>query len=268
MTEASVADRSAEWLGLLRRFAARSPRWAVHGDVTEGFTAEGDVDLIAAEGDWPAISEEFAAWRTESGLGPVVVCPHRPGVMVLVALPRNGGPFYELEVRARRHFKGSTLWTADRLAPLTEIAPEGYRRVRAGAAGVLKLLPNGLAGAGGPKWNAAKRDRVARRLAADREGVQAACCLFGLAARAAERGAEAVAAGGWSRRDMLVVEGWALLRSLGEWRTLWSRARFRTGRAGRCAVLEAVAGGRRVPADEDAWLTAVAADHEVIPAAR
>jgi hypothetical protein len=135
--------------------------------------------------------------------------------------------------------------------------------VRRGAAGLLKLVPNGVRAGGRPKWSGPKLARVAAHLRADPEGTRRAAALFGSARRAALRVADATARGRWDRTSALALEGWALAGALGELATLVARARFRARRARRCAVLQAVARGRLVEGDRAAWLASVARDHVV-----
>jgi hypothetical protein len=259
-------DRSSRWLELLRAVTERSERWAVHGDVAEGFSGEGDVDLAVPADDWPELEHEFVAWARATGLGPVVSCRHRPGVLILVALAPEAAPFYEVEARAERYFKGWTAYRAEDLAPLMEMDPAGYRKLRPGAAALLKLVPNGLRTAGRPKWGGAKLDRVSARLRADPAGVEAAAALFGAASASVAAGARAVAAGGWDRRAMAAAEARAALQALRHGTTLYRRARFRIGSPPRCEVLEAVARGRLVPGDAERWLAAVTRDHRILSA--
>jgi hypothetical protein len=257
---AAVADRTRLWTPLLRRLGQTCPSCAVHGDVSEGFAGEGDVDVVAPERDLGVVEAEFRAWARSSGLGPTVACTHRPGVLVLAALaPAAGEPFFEVEARHTRYFRGRTLWRAPDLVDLVE---EGdYRRLRPGAAGLLKLVPNGIRPGGRPKWSAAKRARVSQRLRADPEGARLAARLFGRARGAALRAADAVAAGGWDRRASLLLELWAASGAITEIPALARRVRARA--RPRCLVLDAVKGGRRVSGDREEWLTLVARDHPV-----
>ena len=61
---------------------------------------------------------------------------------------------------------------------------------------------------------------------------------------------------------MLAVQGWALLRGLGEPRVSLARLRFRLRGRATCPVVAAILGeGRRIPADREAWLRQLARDH-------
>jgi hypothetical protein len=255
-----VADRSGPWLALLGRLAASVPGAAVHGDVGEGFAGEGDVDLVAPAAALGDVEDAFRAWADEVGLRPVFSCRHREGALVLVALGAPGEPLWELEVRFERYFKGWTMWRAEDLGGWTSIGAAGYRRLRPGVAGLLKLVPNGLRAGGRPKWPPAKRARVAERLRADPEGVRAAAALLGPVRGAAERAAAAMARGEWDRRAAATVEAWALARGMAELPTLVRRVRARAG--GTCELLATVSRHRGlVPGDPRAWAARVAADH-------
>lgn len=260
-------DRSELWLALLRRLTAASPSWAVHGEVAEGFAGTGDVDLVAPAEELARVEHEFRTWASHSGLGPVVSCRHRPGALILVTPGPTGTPLFELEVRYERYFKGWTAWRAEDLAPVAVMHADGYRCLRPGAAGLLKLVPNGLRPGGRPKWSAAKRERVAERLRRDPEGVQMAAALFGRARRAVSAGADSVAAGGWDRRAMVAAEMWALAYAAAEGRGMVARARFRARGDRRCLVLSTIGDHDRViEGDPARWLALVAEDHTVTPA--
>jgi hypothetical protein len=259
-----VRDRSEQWLALLRRLAGRSQRWAVHGETAEGFSGTGDIDLVAPAEDWDALASEFVAWARACGLGAVVVCHHRQGAQILVALDPSNGPFYEMEVRALRYFKGWTAYRAADLVPLMVASDDGLRRLRPGAAGLLKLVPNGLTLTGGPKWSGAKLERVRRRLQADPEGVEAAAGVFGRVGPPVLTGARAVAAGGWDRRAMASAALRAALLAPTDVGALVARARLRLGRPRACPVLQAVAAGRVVKEAPATWLGRVERDHRVL----
>lgn len=254
-------DRAEPWVDLLRRLTAACPVAAADGDLDEGFTGAGDVDVVAPVSEWPAVAAEFRAWSDERALSPVVTCRHRDGVLILVALG-EGQTFWELEVRARRYFRGGHLFSAEDLVPLMGEDPRGFRRVAPGAGGLIKLLPNGLAPGGRLKWKREKADRVFARLRDDPAGAAAAVRLYGSAGGAVVRLSGAAAEGRWDRGAALLVEGWALLRALRRPGVLVGRGVARlTDRP--CLVQRAVAGGRRRPVDTSSWLELVARDHDV-----
>lgn len=117
---------------------------------------------------------------------------------------------------ARGTFRGSTLISAETLLPLSEIDARGFRRVRPGVEGVIKLCMNGVRKGGLPNWDALEVKRVAELLAADPDGVRLGAQLLGAARQALLAGAEAVVHGEWDRRAMATVEAWSLLRAVAE----------------------------------------------------
>jgi hypothetical protein len=237
----------------------------VRGNVEGGLGGEGDIDLVAPKADWPVIEEHFRRWADDNGIGPVISCRHVFEGLILIAVGAPGSVFFELEVRAARYFRGGTLFEASDLAPYSVVSAHGFREVRPGAEGLLRLVLNGLGRAGRPWPRKLEAKQVPDLLAADPEGVRAAARLFGPARGAVSRAAASVAAGGWDRRSMMVVEAWALVRALASPRLLLARTRWRaTGRP--CVVQDAITNhGRHIPGDPEAWLAVAARDHPVYP---
>jgi hypothetical protein len=262
---ARTEDRAALWVPLLRRLTEESSLWAVRGNVEGGLGGEGDIDLVAPKRDWAVIEDHFRRWAEDHGIGPVVSCRHVFEGLILIAVGAPGAVFFELEVRAARYFRGGTLFEASDLVPVTTINSHGFREVRPGAEGLLRLVLNGLGRAGRPWPRKLEAKRVPELLAADPEGARAAAALLGPARAAVVRAADSVAAGGWDRRSMMVVEGWALLRALASPKLLLARARWRA--AGRpCVVQDAITNhGRHIPGNPEAWLAVAARDHPVYP---
>jgi len=169
-----------------------------------------------------------------------------------------------LDVKERGTFRGSTLIDAWDLQRLSEMDPRGFRRVRPGAEGVIKLCMNGMQRGGQPNPEGLRVKRVAQLLSSDPEGVDAAAELLGPAADALRRGARAVVDGGWDQRAMRMVDAWSLARSVAEPRVALSRLWFLYYQAARCPVVSLIRDGdRRVPDDRDAWLREIAKDHQV-----
>jgi arylformamidase len=167
-------------------------------------------------------------------------------------------------VKARRVWRGSTMFVLDDLLPMAEMDSRGFRRLRPGAEGVLKLLLNGTRRDGTANASALASKRVRELMASDPDGVAAAAALYGPARRALLRGAARVVRGGWDRRAMLTVQAWAVLRGLIEPRVLADRLYFRLGGSRRCPIAHAIlAGGRRIPGDLDEWLQLVRREHIV-----
>jgi hypothetical protein len=251
------------WLRLLRGLTTASPDWLVWKNVESALTGEGDVDSVAPEVAWPSMVRTFAEWAAGEGLGPVVVCPHAPGLLHLVALAPREDLFFELELSRRKVFLGSTLFRPADLLPLSRMDPQGYRRLRPGSEGVLKLVLNGMARGARVRWDGIARKRIRQLLADDPEGARLASRFFGLAGPALRRGVGAVVDGHWDRPAMLFVELWCLLRSVREPRSIAWRLRFRRNRV-RCPVLRTILfDRRRVPLQRRAaWLAEVASDHD------
>jgi hypothetical protein len=264
---AAVPGRSASWMRLLVALTAARPDWLAWKSVGSALTGDGDVDSAAPAEAWPTIVGTFVQWAAGEGFGAVIVCPHAPGLLHIVALAPGDELLYELDVNRRKVFLGATLFRPADLLPLALMDPEGYRRLRPGAEGLLKLVQNGMARGGRVRWEGIARKGIRELLVADPDGVRAAAPFFGRAAPAAVRGARAVADGRWDRGAMLALEGWCLARALLEPRSILWRVRFRR-RRGRCPVLRTVLrDGRRVPlAGREAWLAQVRRDpaHRVI----
>jgi hypothetical protein len=267
MTDAPREDRSSLWLPLLRRLTEASSWWVVWKNVDSALSGTGDIDAAAPEADWPIIEHEFRHWATELELGPVIVCHHIPGGLNLVAVPSTMPTLLELGVKARRIWRGTTLFVLDDLKPLMVLDPRGFRRLRPGAEGLFKLLLNGARWDGSPNRDSLRTKRVAELLREDPGGASMAARLFGPARGAVLYAAQRVAAGEWDRRAILTVEGWALLRALGSPVVAAKRARFRLRARATCPVISTLLGDhRRIPDDREAWLRRVAASHPVFGA--
>lgn len=266
MTPPPASDRTDLWLPLLRRLTDDIPMWCVWKNAESAFTGTGDIDAAAPDETWPTIETRFTEWARERDLGPVVVCRHIPGGLNLVAVPDDASTLLEVGTKARRVWRGGTLFVLDDLVPLFVTDPRGFRTVRPGAEGLFKLALNGLRWDGTANEEGLRVKRVRELLAADPEGVeQAARIVFGRGADAAITGARAAAAGGWDRRAMLAVQNRGLAQALSEPQVLARRVRFRLSGRQRCPVVHVLLEhGRVIPDDRRAWLREVAVDHEVI----
>lgn len=261
-----AADRTQLWLTLLSRLTETYPRWAVWKNVESAFAGTGDIDSFAPPGDWPSIQETFRDWATKHDLGPMIVCRHIPQGPHFVALEEGSPYIVQLDVKERGTFRGSTLIDAWSLLPRSEMDERGFRRVRPGVEGVIKLCMNGTRKGGRPNVEGLRSKRVAELLSTDPEGVESGALLLGAAAGALRDGAAAVVAGGWDRPAMSKVEAWSLLRGAVELRTAVSRFWFINVSAKRCPVVKLIRESeRRVPSDRQGWLEIVAADHEIYP---
>jgi hypothetical protein len=263
MRPETQTDLSWLWVPLLERLTLRFPDWGLWKNADSALVGKGDFDSTAPIDEWDAITSEFERWAAEHGFGPVLCCREVPGVMFLIALDKQRRTFLELDVNARKYFRGWTVFRPDDLGPLMEIDSRGFRRIRPGAEGVILLTQNGLKWGGRPNPDGLRRKRVAEFLEQDRAGVHEMARLFGPAAKALVSGAEAVTKGEWNRRAMLIVEGWAFVRALAEPDVV--RGRFRARRVKRsCPVLRAIfTDDRRILEDPDSWLTRVPPDHRV-----
>jgi hypothetical protein len=260
--------RTDLWLSLLRRLTEEFPGWATWKNVDSALAGKGDVDSLAPPADWPAIQATFQAWAAERGYGPIVVCPHVPQGPHFITFEPGSPYIVQLDVKERATFRGSTLVDAWNLQPLTELDTRGFRRVRPGADGVIRLCSNGIRPGGRRDSAALAEKRVPQLLAADPEGIEAIAELFGPARDAVLATALAILQGRWDRRAALKVEAWSLARSVAEPTVAASRLWFGQVTLKRCPVLRVIRQhDRRVPDDFDGWLAELRESHEVLPAA-
>ena len=263
---ASDGPRADMWLRLLREVTAAFPRWAVWKNVASALEGHGDVDSFAPPADWPGIEEVWRAWLEAEGLGPPIVCRHVPQGPHFVALEPGSPWIVQFDVKEMGTFRGSKLIDVDDLARLSEIDARGFRRIRPGAEGVLKLLYNGMRTWGRRDDAGLASKRVAELLRADPEGARLAARLLGPAHGAVERAVERYLAGGWDRPALVAAEAWALLRSVTQPRVAGSRIWFNQVGKKRCPVLQSIRRhDRRIPGGREAWLAEVARTHRGVP---
>ncbi len=265
---AAPRDCSALLLPLFRSLTVLSPVSAVWKNADSALAGIGDVDWMVPAGAWDAIIGQVGAWAAEAGLGPVIVCRHIPDGMFVIALDHDR-EFFQLDVRSRVTFRGATVFRAEDLESMTAMDPRGFRRLRPGAEGALKLVLKGLDWGGRPRPDKLRSEGVLELIDQDPVGVRQGAALFGLAGTALVAAAESYRGFGWDRRAMLTVEAACSLRALREPGVALARARFRAVHMKRCPVLQASVRGRRhPPADYAAWLARVEATHHVFgPAA-
>lgn len=260
----TLSDRTELWLSLLRRLTDQFPGWATWKNIDSATGGKGDVDSLAPPADWPAIQTTFRHWSAERGYNPVVVCRHVPQGPHFITFEPGSPYIVQLDVKERATFRGSTLVDAWSLMPLTELDARGFRRVRPGADGVIRLCSNGILRGGRLDPEALEEKRIPQLLAADPEGVEAIAHLFGPARSALLRGVTEVLDGGWDRRAMFTVEAWALARSLAEPRVALSRLKFARGDLKTCPVLRIIRRhDRQIPEDTAAFMANVRLSHEV-----
>jgi len=228
----------------------------------------GDFDSTAPSSLWDDITQTFSRWAADNGYGPVAACRHVPGVLFLIALDDERSTFLELDVNARKYFRGWTVFRPEDLAPLMEIDGRGFRRVRPGAEGVILLTQNGLKWGGRPDLEGLRKRRVGEILRSDPEGAHRAARLFGIAQGPLERGIGRVIEGTWDRGAMLAVEARALAGALAGPEVLLTRFQAKRIKK-RCPMLTAIfSDGRRISGDPRRWLASVAEDHQVYDASR
>jgi hypothetical protein len=267
---ASVAPghRCELWLPLLRRLTDASSSWLVWKNVESALYGEGDIDSAAAPSDWDALEEQFIEWARELDLLPIALCGHIPGGRNLIAAPRASSTFLEVSIKHDKAFRGSTLFVLDDLLAMSEMDERGFRKLRAGAEGLLKLVLNGSRWFGRPNLDGLKSKRTRELLASDPEGVAIASSVFGRADAAARTLAEAVVDGRWDRRAMCTIEACALAKGLRRPPVMARRAWFRLTTERRCPVVYAIGHGRLIAEPREAWLAEVARTHVVCGADR
>lgn len=259
-----LPGRTELWLKLLRRVTREFPQWSMWKGADSPFQRHGDVDSFAPSRDWPAIQNVFREWVRDNGMGPSIICRHVPQGPHFVTLQPDTPYLVQFDVKVRATFRGCTLIAVDDLATLGEMDERGFRRIRPGAEGIIKLLCNGMRRGGEMDPEGLAKKQVVELLRSDPEGVRLATKLVGRAGSALETGIEAVLAGGWDREAMRRVERWAYLKALTEPGVALSRVWFARGPLQTCPVLRIIRrDDRRVPEDRDAWLREVAAGHEV-----
>ncbi len=260
-------DRTELWLPLLQELTRANPGWAVWKNIGSAFAGTGDVDSFAPPKAWPGIEATFIDWSRRMGLGPVLICRHIPQGPHFITFQPGSPYIVQLDVKERGTFRGSTLIDADDLVLLSELDAQGFRRIRPGAEGVIKLCMNGTRKGGRVNAEGLHAKGVAGLLASDVEGVIAASALLGPASTALLRGATAVIDGGWDRRAMATVEAWSIARSAVEPQVAASRWWFLNHTAKRCGVVDLIrTHERRIDGELDAWLDSVRADHTIIGA--
>ena len=258
----NILDRTEVWLPLLRRLTEIAPLWAVWKNVDSALTRGGDIDSIGPLEMWPLIELEFKRWSKLFGLGPVIVCHHVPYLLHLISLDPTEHKFFELDVNRRKIFLGSTLFRPQDLHEMLQMDERGFRRLRPGAEGVLKLVQNGMRRGGKPDWNGIRQKKIAELMRGDPVGVRQAAKLFHRGEGAILEGVEHVLQNEWSRHAMRSVELNSVARSLAEPWNLAKRAWFRVVRK-RCPVLQLVFSDRKVPQDRERWLAMVERSHRV-----
>ncbi len=223
----SDAQRGLLWLPLLQRLTVLSPRFVVWKNASAALDGHGDLDVIAPPSDWDAIESEFRRWAAAAELEPVAVCRHIPGSMFLLAADPKRPAFFELDIKARGTFRGTTIFRPSDLRRVSELDPRGFRRLRPGAEGVLKLIVNGTADDGALNPRRVQRERVVELLQSDPVGAEQAAQLFGRAGAQVLGLVDGFLRGEWDRSRLLIFRArmrfGLLLEPAHLLRRLWSR---------------------------------------------
>ena len=263
MTNPNVApgQRRDLWLALLRRLTDVSSSFLVWKNVESALDGQGDIDAAAAPPDWDALEQQFLEWARELELLPAALCHHIPGGRNLIAAPVGTPTFFELSIKHDKAFRGSTLFVLDDLLTMSEWDDRGFRKLRPGAEGLLKLVLNGSKWLGRPDVDGLTSKHVRELVASDPEGVAMASKVCGPARAAARRLAAAVADGGWDRRAMTTIEVHAVAKGFRHPSVMARRGWFRLTAQRQCPVVYAIGHGRVVTEPRDAWLADVARGH-------
>jgi hypothetical protein len=242
--------RGLLWLPLLQRLTVLSPTAVVWKNATSALQGHGDLDLIATPSDWGTIEGEFYRWAKVNGLHPVVVCRHMPGSMFLLAADPEGSALFELDVKSRGTFRGTTIFRCPDLQPLSEMDARGFRRLRPGAEGLLKFFLNGITEDGALDHARLDRERVVELVQADPAGARQAAQLFGSLRGRVGQLLECYLRGEWSRARMRVLQARLrsrlLLEPVSVSRRLWRRIRHDKGCRG---IKSLIKEGRLMPGD-------------------
>lgn len=257
-------EREDLFLDLLRRLSEAHPSVILLKDPDSAFHGSGDLDIAAPTVDWPAIEATFATWAEARGMSPVAVCRHGSLGLLLAAWQPGRAEMFELDVLRARRVRGAHLFAAEELDGMTVMDPRGFRALRPGAEGVLKLLWNGMGYGGARNDHGLEIKHVRERLTSDPDGVRMALAMLGSVGLDVGRVVTALLDGRWDRRAALRVEIRFLLRAIRDPRAVFLGLRFRfvTMRRDPLFVLMSRP-GRRAPDDFEAWLTTVERAHEV-----
>lgn len=259
-------SRAERWIPLLTQLTADFPRWAVWKNAASALNGHGDIDSFAPPRDWPGIQDVWMDWIRSGDFTHAIVCRHVPQGPHLVGIERGSPWIWQLDVKVAGTFRGATLIDIPKLHDMVELDTLGYRRIRPGSEGVLKLLYNGMGRYGTRNDDGLATKQVVPLLASDPEGVQlAAELLCGPTAGSMMKAVEALLAGDWDQASLRRVETWFRIRALAEPGRAASRVWFNTVSKNICSVLEIIRkNDRRIPDDTEAWLAAVATNHVVL----
>ena len=255
--------RLRPWLLLARRLTSSAPTWGVWKRPNSALEGEGDIDAVASEEDWGTVVDEYRSWASEQAFDPVLVCRHVPGLLILVACEdEQPGGLVQMDVYSDLVFRGARLLRASDLQALMRVDPRGFRRLRPGAEGVLLLLAEAVRRGSKPP-DPATVNEIAALLREDPEGAEETAGAIGPRGRHLLAGAQALAGGGWDRRELALFELKSAARLLGHPVEL-ATCVVRDVRGLRpCAVVTALEAERGIPGDRDQWLEQVRRSHAV-----
>jgi thymidylate kinase len=247
--------RGLLWLPLLQRLTQLSPSSVVWKNASSALEGRGDLDVVSPPEDWEAIEAAFRRWARAESLHPVAVCRHVPGAIFLLAVDPERPAFFELDIKARGAIRGTTVFRPRDLQPLSDLDPRGFRRLRPGAEGLLKLMMNCIRDDGGLNHDRLNRERVAELLQADPVGVRAAAGLFGSNGSRVVQLTADLLRGDWHPRRGRMLRARLRLGLILDPASVVQRVRMRTrqawvGRAGDCPGVRALINqGRLLPGD-------------------
>lgn len=258
----STSDREKLWAPLLGRLTAQCAEWLVYKGAESAFRGLGDIDSAAPPSRWDEIHDVVRDWSRENDLGRVWRCQHIPGGMNLVIAPPGASHVLEVGVKDYKTFRGSALFTWESLQPFAVVDGRGFRTVRTGVEGFIKLILNGLDRSGRPT-EALCAKGIRLEIRSDPEGAGAATTLLPRVSRpAGRRLVEAVCAGDWDRQAAAIIEGAALLNGLRNPKVALSRLSFRGGKGSSCPVVHVLLIDKRmIPSDRESWLLGVEGLH-------
>lgn len=255
------AGPSSSRVDLVAALTAAAPGFALWKHAEAVLGGHGDIDAALPGRECDAAVAAFRAWAARAGYSAVVVCDHVPATTVAAAADAEGR-LEQLDLVHAFVLHAAALVEAERLGPLTATGPDGARRLRPGAEGLLRLIREEGRSAG--RAPAADPSEVRELLRRDAVGVEATAALLGTAARPVSRLARAVADGDWDRRAALTLELAVAVRAVRRPGLATACLRFDL-RGRRCLLLDALRAGRRLRGPTDTWLGYVRQTHRVLP---
>lgn len=221
-----IADQPVSecWLSLLGRLTESSRHAVVWKNAEGTLRGVGDLDVLAPAEDWDAIVEEFQRWSDEQRLE--IVRVSRDQSMRLLAIEPGRSQRFELHVKEWIRFRRARLWHPVQLASLVQWDERGFRRLRAGAEGLLKLVLKATSRSGARRPAQIGKEGIAALMQQDWAGVRETARFFGAAERPVLASARSFISGGWNRPASLCVQGWTVLKALAQYAGVGANARL------------------------------------------